>query len=181
MKILKFVLLCMLFTSTASAANITIFYSPTCPHCHHALHFISNDLIYEYDDLVVTKVDVTTQENRQTFIDALKKCEYSNGGVPVLVIGEKCFQGYGESLDNEIRSAIEVDFTDDQKQSAIANREELKKNRPTFTSKKASRQEAIVDNTVKKKVNDSGNGIKLLLGCLILFIFGIWFIVKKSK
>ena len=32
------------FMGAASAANITIYYSPTCPHCHHARDFINNNL-----------------------------------------------------------------------------------------------------------------------------------------
>ena len=36
--------------SVANAADITIFYSPSCPHCHHARDFFKNELIYEYDD-----------------------------------------------------------------------------------------------------------------------------------
>lgn len=150
MKILKFALCCMCFVSTASAANIRIFYSPTCPHCHHALDFIQNNLIYEYDNLSIVRVNATLQENRQEFIDALKKCGYQSGGVPVIVIGEKCYQGYGESLNDEIRSAVEVDLTDAQKKSANQNREDMKKDRDAFVAKKASRQNAITDRTEKK-------------------------------
>ena len=36
------------FIGSASAADITVYYSPSCPHCHHARDFISNALIYEY-------------------------------------------------------------------------------------------------------------------------------------
>ena len=46
------------FVGAASAADITIYYSPSCPHCHHARDFISNTLVYEYPELKVTAVNV---------------------------------------------------------------------------------------------------------------------------
>ena len=121
MKFTKFVfgLLCAGFISNVNAANITLFYSPTCPHCHHAREFISNELVYVYDDLQVTTVNVMEQDNRQKFYDTLKKCEFKSGGVPVLVIGEKCFQGYGDSMQQNLRDAIEIDLTEEQKNEII--------------------------------------------------------------
>ena len=53
-----------MFGAAANAADITIYYSPTCPHCHHARDFISNTLIYEYPDLRVTTVNVMESANR---------------------------------------------------------------------------------------------------------------------
>ena len=135
------------------AADITIFYSPTCPHCHHARDFIKNELIYEYDDIKVTEINAVLEEHRQDFIDTLKKCEYTNGGVPVLVVGDTCFQGYGKSSDAKIRDAVESDLTDAQKKSAVANREAMQSNRDEFVAAHAHRLNAIVnkDTDVKKK------------------------------
>ena len=61
------------FMGAASAANITIYYSPTCPHCHHAREFISSTLIYEYPQLAVTEVNVMNAENGPLFDATLKK------------------------------------------------------------------------------------------------------------
>ena len=152
MKLLRFVFLFMGFISVADAANITIYYSPRCPHCHHARDFFKNDLIYEYDDLIVTEIDATSANNRAEFIGALEKCKYKSGGVPVMVIGEKCFQGYGDMLRDDLRSAVEVDLTVAQKQSAATNRKELQENRSAFISNHQHRLNAIVnkDDGVKK-------------------------------
>ena len=109
-----------IFMFNANAADISIYYSPSCPHCHHAREFIENTLIYEYNDLKVTTVNVMNRDNYQAFMEALSKCGYDNGGVPVLVIGEKCFQGYADSMQGDLRAAIEVDLTDAQKKSAAA-------------------------------------------------------------
>lgn len=152
MKFYHFLLAGMGMFSAANAADITIFYSPTCPHCHHARDFIKNELIYEYNDLKVTEINATLAEHRQDFIDTLKKCEYTSGGVPVLVVGDKCFQGFGESVKEPMRAAIEIDLSEAQKKSANENRTQLAKNHDDFVAKNAKRLDAIVtkDTDVKK-------------------------------
>ena len=137
--------------SFANAADITIFYSPSCPHCHHARDFIKKELIFEYNDLKVTEINATVADNRKLFLDTLTKCKYTSGGVPVIVIGEDCFQGYGISLNEPMRAAIESDYTDAQKQSAAANRKELTDNHDAFVSQHMDRLNAITtDDTTKK-------------------------------
>jgi len=137
--------------SAANAADIRIFYAPWCPHCHHARDFIKNELIYEYNDLKVVEIDATVKENTPKFRDALVQCKYTSGGVPVLVIGDKCFQGYGEQAKTDIRAAIEIDLSDAQKKSANDNRAELKKNHDAFVAAHADRQNAIVSQGDAKK------------------------------
>ena len=138
--------------SIANAADITIFYSPSCPHCHHARDFFKNELIYEYDDLKITEINATIADNRQDFIDALNKCKYKSGGVPVMVVGDECFQGYGDSLRDVIRASVESDLTDAQKKSAELNRQEMAKDKDAFVSAHSDRLNAIVsgDKGVKK-------------------------------
>lgn len=106
------------FVGIANAADMTIYYSPTCPHCHHAKDFTNNNFIYEYPMMRVTMVDVTVPEHRALFMDVLKSCDFSSGGVPVIKIGEKCFQGFGESMADELRAAIEIDLGADAKKAA---------------------------------------------------------------
>ena len=142
------------FVGAANAADITIFYSPTCPHCHHARDFISNDLIYEYADLKVSEVNVMNMDNRQAFVDALYKCGYKTGGVPVLVVGEKCFQGYSDASQSDLRAAIEADLTDEQKAAAAANKAEIEKDRDAFVAAHADRKDAISEKDNQKKNNE---------------------------
>ena len=115
----------VLFMGAASAADITVYYSPTCPHCHHAREFISSTLIYEYPQLKVTEVNVMEEANYPLFQETLKKCEYESGGVPVLVIGEKCFQGYADSMQGELREAVEVGLSDEDKAAAAENKKAM--------------------------------------------------------
>ena len=148
----------VVFAGTASAANITIYYSPTCPHCHHAREFISSTLIYEYPQLVVTEVNVMDGANMQMFQDTLKKCEYESGGVPVLVIGEKCFQGYADSMRGELRDAISVDLSDEEKATAEENKKAMEENAESFKKEHSDRINAISEykpaskDAAKKKI-----------------------------
>ena len=113
------------FIGAASAADITVYYSPTCPHCHHAREFIASTLVYEYPDIKVTEVNVMDQANLPMFQDALDKCKFESGGVPVLVIGDKCEQGYADFMQDTLRQHIESDMNDEQKAAAAANKEAL--------------------------------------------------------
>ena len=153
MKALKFasVICGCVVMAAANAADIRIYHSPSCPHCRHAREFIESTLIYEYGDLKVTEINVMSPDNRQAFMDTLTKCEYKSGGVPVIVVGEKCFQGYANSMQDTLRAAVEVDLTDEQKQSAKDNKAKMAENKDAFVSENANRKQAIVFIEGKKK------------------------------
>ena len=131
------------FAGAASAANITIYYSPTCPHCHHARDFINNNLVYEYPNLTVSEVNVTVAENGQVVEEAFKNCKYESHGVPVIVIGEKCFQGYADFMQQDLRDAVEVDLSDSEKATAAENKKALEENAEEFKKEHADRANAI--------------------------------------
>lgn len=143
------------FIGNAMAADMTIYYSPTCPHCHHAREFVSQNLIYEYPTLNVTTVDVTRAENQPEFMDALKKCEYESGGVPVLVVGEKCFQGYGDSVADELRAAVAVDLDDAAKKVAEENKKSMESDADAFRAAHADRAGAIVERVIVTNADDA--------------------------
>lgn len=182
-----------MFIGNAIGADITIYYSPTCPHCHHALEFISNNLVYEYENLNVTKVNVMESANRDEFMTTLKKCEYESGGVPVLVVGEKCFQGYGDSRQDDIRAAIEVDMDDAAKSAAAKNKSAMDKNADEFRANHADRASAIVereivsaDETAQKKTEKHVRGKSgdtwILYLVLVILLGGLGFVLtRKSK
>lgn len=161
------------FMGAAHAADITIYYSPTCPHCHHALEFFSNTLVYEYPELNVTSVNVTTGDAAvDMFRAALEKCEYTSGGVPVIVVGDKCFQGYAEFMNDEIRDAVNVGLTDDAIDGAKKNRDAMTADADAFRAANASRANAIAefDGAAQKKTNNRG---WIFWGALIV-ILGIF-------
>lgn len=83
----------------AANADVTIYYSPTCPHCHNALNF------FDTEKIEINRVNVMEPENMAVFRAALAECEYTDGGVPVIVIDGKCWQGYAEFMNDELRTA----------------------------------------------------------------------------
>lgn len=179
---LLFGLFCGAFAFGANAADVTIFYSISCPHCRNARKFIEGTLAYEYQDINITRVNVMVPDNHQEFVDTLKKCGYESGGVPVMVVGDKCFQGYGESTDAELRAAVEVDLTDEQKQAAAANRAEMEKDRDAFIAAHTDPAK-IAEREHKKKIIKRINTTTniLLYGFLIVLVVGLGLIVAKKK
>ena len=138
-----FALAGLAFVGAASAANITIYHSPTCPHCHHAREFISQNLVYEYPMISVTEVNVMDQANRPKFEETLKKCEYESGGVPVLTIGDKCFQGYADFMQAELRDAVEADLSDADKAAAAETKKAIEADAEKFKSENADKKQQL--------------------------------------
>lgn len=181
----------MAFAGAASAANITIYHSPTCPHCHHAREFISSTLIYEYPDLVVTEVNVMDQANLPAFQEALKKCEFESGGVPVIVVGDKCEQGYADFMQDKLREMVEVDLSDEQKATAAENKKALADNAESFKAEHADRVKAIVEYnaaaaaeqaTADAEKKSEGGNVIWFWGLLIVLVAGLGYVlVRKDK
>lgn len=182
------VLFGLAFAGNASAADITIYYAPTCPHCHHARDFVSNTLVYEYPELKVTMVDVTQPQHRGMFKSALEKCGYTSGGVPVLVVGEKCEQGYADFMQDTLRKHVEVDLSEEQKNAAAENKKAMEQDAEKFKSEHSDRKQAIseytasADTNAGQKKNNSDGGIIWLGALLILLVAGLGYVlVRKDK
>lgn len=183
----KFALLPMLGLiapfAAANAADITLYYSPSCPHCHHAREFIADRLVYEYPSVSVTAINVMNGENLPLFQDALKKCDYSSGGVPVLVIGDKCFQGYADFMQDELRDAVSVDLSDSQKKTASENKQALDTDADAFRADHASRSNVIQEysaaDTQKKTVSNK-SGI-YFYALLIILVAALGYILLGGR
>ena len=170
------------FIGSASAADITVYYSPSCPHCHHARDFISSALIYEYPTIKVTEVNVMDEKNLPMFQETLTKCEYESGGVPVLVIGEKCFQGYADFMQDDLRGAVEADMSDKEKQAAAENKAEMAKDAEGFKAANAERVNAIAeyDAAAAQSKNSDGNSTIWFWALLIALVAGLGFVLVKK-
>ena len=176
----------IIFCGVASAANVDLYYSPSCPHCHHARDFFVNKMIYEYPNLRVVQINVMNKDNLPKFREVLKKCNYKNGGVPVIVVGDKCFQGYADFMQQELRDAVEVDLSDADKKVAADNKKALDKNPEDFKKKHADRQKAIseysttAEETVTEKKNDQNSSVYfyILLAVLVIALGAV--LVKKN-
>jgi glutaredoxin len=181
-----FALFGLMIFGRAMAADMTIYYSPSCPHCHHARDFVSNTLVYEYPELKVTMVNVMESANRPMFEAALKKCGFESGGVPVLVIGDKCEQGYADFMQDSLRESIEVDLSDEQKATAASNKKAMEKDAEKFKSEHSERASAIVEyvasaetETAEKKTNNEPSTI-WFWGLLIVLVAGLGFVLVRK-
>ena len=183
-----FALACLAFIGTATAADITVYYSPSCPHCHHARAFIEQNLVYEYPTISVTEVNVTEQANRAKFTETLKKCEYSSGGVPVLTIGDKCFQGYADFMQAELRAAVEADLSDADKAAAADVKKAMDEDAEKFKSENADKKATVTEYKVAtepvaepQKKNSEPSSV-WFWGLLIVLVAGLGLVlVRKDK
>lgn len=175
------------FIGAASAADITVYYSPSCPHCHHARDFVSNTLVYEYPELKVTMVNVMDAANRPMFEEALKKCEFESGGVPVLVIGDKCEQGYADFMQDTLRGHVEADLSDEQKAVAAENKKAMAQDAEKFKSEHADRANAITEHVAAAATEEAQNQKKnsepstiWFWALLIALVAGLGFVLVRS-
>ena len=179
------------YIGSASAADIKMYYSPRCPHCHHAREFIAETLVYEYPELKVTAVNVTDQGNHQEFLKIVEKCKLPSGGVPVMIIGDACEQGYADFTQDDIRALVEADLTDEQKAVAAANKQALAENPEKFKAEHSERANIIVEYsanaaTARPAAKKNGGSSNIWIwGLLVAFVAGLGFVLvrkdKKSK
>lgn len=183
-----FALVGLVFTGVASAADITLYYSPYCPHCHHARDFFVNRIVYEYPDVRVVQVNVMDQKNLPQFQDVLKKCKYDSGGVPVIVVGDKCFQGYADFMQQELRDAVEVDMDAAAKDKAAENKKAMDTDPENFKSKHPDRQNAITEYNPDEQVaenekkNDRTHSTIYFYALLVVLVVALGIVlVRKDK
>jgi len=89
--------------STAANDRIKLFYLETCPHCHNAMNYFASEL----PDVPVEKYEVRETGNGVKFQKQLKDCNLSSTGVPVIVVGKKCWQGFDPvSTGAELKQAL---------------------------------------------------------------------------
>lgn len=174
------------FIGAASAANVTLYYSPTCPHCHHAREFIEGTLVYEYPTISVTQVNVMDEANLPAFQEVLKKCEYESGGVPVMVIGEKCFQGYADFMQDELRTAVEADLSASDKEQAAENKQAMAQNAEQFKAEHTERANVVVEHDAAAAAEaaqkaDAKHSNLWFYGLLIVLVAALGFVLVRKK
>jgi hypothetical protein len=83
--------------------------------------------------------------NRDMFMATLEKCGFESGGVPVIVIGDKCEQGYADFMQDSLRESIEVDLNDEQKAAAAENKKAMAEDAEKFKAEHAERASAVTE------------------------------------
>lgn len=103
--------------------EISVFYSPTCPHCNAERAFFDK-LEPQYPELIVNRFDITNQEN----ISKLKefyakynvaKTEY--GMVPITFIKNEYFVGFNNIIEKNLESKIGKFVTECRKEIVKEN------------------------------------------------------------
>lgn len=177
----KLLLLSIFLTGAANAADITLYYSPSCPHCHNAREFIGNELAYEYPTVKIEALNVHVGNNMPLFQEALKKCEFDNGGIPVIVIGEKCFQGYADFMKQELRDATAVGLSDAQKAAADENVRAFAADPEKLRAANPERANAMVERVDEIQKKNEINANLYFFGVLTVLVLGLGFVLLRKK
>lgn len=95
-----------------SKAKVTIylFRGNGCSHCYDFLNFTANTLLKEYNNKIrVVSYEVWNYPKNKELMAKVKEYmgDASKTGVPYIVIGDETFYGFGDSMADDIRSAID--------------------------------------------------------------------------
>lgn len=109
--VLAILVLMPLNVFAAEKINVYIFKGEGCGYCAKALTFFEglDDEYKSYFNLV--EKEVWNDENNATQME--KVADYFNedvGGVPYIIIGEKTFQGFAETYEEDIKEAIKEGY-----------------------------------------------------------------------
>ncbi len=111
------------------AATILLFRGAGCSHCHEFLEYVTNTIIPKYGDKVKFEIYEVWNNagNRELFEIVAKYMGTEPGGVPFIVIGDEYFEGYAQSLDADITSAIDNEIANKTKHNVVKEALEYKK------------------------------------------------------
>ncbi len=97
-------------TGTPDKVTMYVFYGSTCPHCQELEEYIATTLKKDSrvkDILEVKYYEVWENSTNASFMTTVgTQLGTQVKGVPFIVIGEKYFSGYGETMNEEIVSTI---------------------------------------------------------------------------
>ena len=110
---------------TGEKFNIYLFWGDGCVHCHNLKIFL-NDLEPKYKDMFeLYAFEVWGNPDNQTLMGRFAKTMGdSPKGVPYLVVGDKSFNGFSESMKEDIVQAIIDEFKSDVKHDVFKNLED---------------------------------------------------------
>lgn len=105
------------YSESDEKVNIYLFRGDGCPHCQEFLEYVANDLVKEMGDKFnVVSYEVWNDKNNAELMESIsKKLEDDASGVPYIVIGDKSFSGYAESMNDEIKEAINTLYDSEEK------------------------------------------------------------------
>lgn len=91
-----------------SQIPIYMFRGRGCVHCQDFLNYVNNTLVSQYGDkFKLISFETWYDDNNKNLLNTVAKFFGDEiGKVPYIVIGDKHFLGYGNSLNSQIESAI---------------------------------------------------------------------------
>lgn len=103
-------------TNAKEPVNVYIFYGSTCPYCEAAMEYFDS-LEEEYGDMFdVVGYEVWNDANNAELMESVAaQFKEAIDGVPYIVIGEKTFQGYASSFDDQILEAIKTAYNEESR------------------------------------------------------------------
>lgn len=109
--ILAVMVLLPIHVSAAEKINVYIFKGETCGFCAKALSFFGSlDEEYQSYFNLIEKEVWYDKNNAALMQDVADYFDIEVKGVPLIVIGEKTFQGYSTEFDDEIKEAIKTAY-----------------------------------------------------------------------
>ena len=101
--------------------NVYIFKGETCGYCARALEFF-NGLDEEYKSYFnLVEKEVWNDKNNAALMESVgKHFNFEVKGVPFIVIGDKYFDGYVSSYDDDIKSTIKAAYNDDDYKDVVS-------------------------------------------------------------
>ena len=88
-----------------SLPNIYLFRGDGCPYCNELIKFIDS-IIDDYQVNVVVYEVKNNKDNWNFYKKVGAEFDFTPSGYPYLVVGEKTFDGYASSDDEDIKNAI---------------------------------------------------------------------------
>ena len=88
---------------------VYLFRGQGCSHCHEFLEFVASDLVKEYGDKfeLISYEVWNNKENANLMEEVSEYLDDDANGVPYIIIGEKTYNGYSESMNDKIKTAID--------------------------------------------------------------------------
>ncbi|MCL2629883.1 MAG: hypothetical protein FWD33_04355 [Alphaproteobacteria bacterium] len=172
----------LLLPSLAGAREVVLYYMTTCPHCHYAKEFVFDTLVIEYPFVKFTQKNVQEPSNRADFERSIRRCRLNSFGVPLTIIGDKCFQGFNRSTsENEFREALNETLSDDERETVNKAAAELRANPELVRRNNAERIARARAENISVEKPGNHDWLYFLLGGLGLVLLTIIFFPRKKK
>lgn len=91
--------------------NIYLFYGEGCPHCEELKNYLNSLDNKEKSYFDIYTFEVWNNSTNQQFMkESAKSLNKEVSGVPFLIIGNRTFEGYNESMNIKIKKTIKTEY-----------------------------------------------------------------------